>query len=283
MKERIWTKEELKQVLLKSEIGYDELFGPGGDSVLITERGARVLGVFADDDAACPFWIHPNIERILSGEYTDWYDEGVGSMGGDRLWLSPEQGFSYEQPETFDGWFCPLDMDPGKYEKTSSAPGSVSFVNKLDLMDYLSGNMIKNIIMKRTFSCIANPHENLMAGRSVTYAGVKTVEEVIIDAVGVDVRVQPWVLTQIPAGSQENPGTVIVPVKEGAEPIGYFGEIPSDRLHVSPDHVSFRIDALHISKLGVKPEDIRPGKPAIRADVAVSHRGHPIFLLSRKK
>ena len=56
----------------------------------------------------------------------------------------------------------------------------------------------------------------------------------------------------------------MVPVKGEAKPIHYFGLIPSDRIYVADDHVSFKIDGLRVAKLGIRPEDLpETGRAAI--------------------
>ena len=259
-----WSREELKKALTDTGTGVDEIFGPKGESILLTPRGARILGMFScpEGDSPNPFWIHPNVTGILSGELVDWEGDGTGSVGGDRLWVSPEQSFYYRTPESFEDWFCPAEMDPGNYQRIMPPSGWVTYRNDVNLMDRLLGQVYPNIQMNRSFAWLGTPGVSGSLPENTSYLGVRTVEALFVPAGDFELALQPWVLTQIPAGSEQSPGTVVIPVKENAEPVGYFAPLPSDRLKKSEDHVSFRIDAECIGKLGIRPEDLPEGRPA---------------------
>jgi hypothetical protein len=119
---------------------------------------------------------------------------------------------------------------------------------------------------------------------SVSYVGMRSVEEVRVKVNYDQLRINPWIITQVNSGSQENPGQVIVPTK-GADvkPIHYFRRIPDDRLRVYGDHVSFKIDGEAVYKLGIRPEDLPVKREAaIGYLVDIEDGAHESLLLVRK-
>lgn len=284
MQERVAKRQEIKDILTRNRCAFDEIFGCGGESVLLLARGARVIGMFPnnDTDANNVLWVNPAIERLLTGKLEDWVEGGMGSVGGDRLWVSPERNYYYKKPQTFTGWFCPREMDPGSYQRQHCGGQSVTYENKTPLTHYGTGALHSDVRMSRSFVPLSTASLGVAVEKSIASVGVRTVESLRVPENAPDIEIQPWVLTQIPVGTAEKPGTVIVPVRKGAEPIGYFGTIPSDRLHQSADHVSFRIDALSIFKLGVKPEDVPSGRPTeIAYFLHLESNGQAMLLLRR--
>ena len=77
-----------------------------------------------------------------------------------------------------------------------------------------------------------------------------------------DTAVNLWTLALIDPLPPKGVGTVVIPVRRGAEPVDYFGGLTGERLVVRDDHVAFRLDARSIGKLGIRPEDIDPDRSA---------------------
>ncbi len=203
-------------------------------AVVVSEKGGRIIGIFLDNSPNL-LWVNPKLEEALVRD--EW------NIGGLRLWISPERNFFYADPEKFEGWFCPTGLDPAEY--------------KLMKRDYMS------LLLKSRISAYDNLlHNNLegFIGREIKlldaqrwYLKLWIREGIIGEYTG---RVNPWVLAQVPIGLR-NVGTVLIPVKKKPEPIHYFTIIPSDRLYVDRDHISFKIDGEMVTKLGVRPEDLR--------------------------
>ena len=213
----------------------------GGCRVLISERGARVLGLFLDSKPNL-LWVNPKVEKIFS--------EGGWNLGGLRLWISPERNFFYKKPETFDEWFCPEGIDPGDYRLTRADSKAVFLEGRISAYDHILEAQLNGYAYR----------EIRLLESDKGYLRLRIREGIIGEY---PARVNPWVLAQVPM-SYAGAGTVIIPTKKNAEPIHYFGEIPKDRLRVLANHISFKIDGEYVSKLGVKPEDLRePGLGAI--------------------
>lgn len=234
-----------------------------GGTVVATVRGARILGLFPrrEGTSANALWTSMNIQEILSGSQKDWEGDGEGSVGGDRLWVSPERNYYYRKPAGFEEWFTPLQMDPGHYRQTSGDGTSVAYENTFDLVDQLCHVTHAGVKTSRALKMLANPLASESGGAG--YVGVET-EECVEVARGDGPRpvLCPWGLTQVPPPFENGPGTVVIPTGRRAAPIGYFGPIGEDRLRVSDDHVVFRVDAKKVCKVGVAAEDLPSSGPA---------------------
>ena len=218
-------KRYTKAISLKSENG----------SIIVTEYGGRVLAVSIGESPNL-LWVNPNLETVM--------ERREFNIGGLRVWVSPERNFFYENPRKFEGWFCPSELDPGEFRIVELTDSTVALESKFKLRDLLNLETL-NMTIRRDILL-----EDLDGGLSVH------VRESLI-ASGFDKsRVCLWALAQVYPGYGSE-GTVVIPVKPGAEPLHYFGEIPADRLKTTDSHVAFRIDGEYICKLGVKPEDLR--------------------------
>jgi len=238
--------EELTEMISKyskSAVLHDE-----NCRVVICERGARVLGIFLDSSPNL-LWVNPRLEDVFSKN--DW------NIGGLRLWISPERNFFYRRPESFEEWFCPEGIDPGEYKIVEVIPGKAVFEGRIQANDNLLGARLEAQVRREI--------RLLESGK--VFMRLRIVDALVGDY---PARVNPWALAQVPI-SEMDAGTVLVPVRRGAEPIHYFTEIPRDRLRVSNDHVSFKIDGQYVSKLGIRPEDLR--EPELGAIAYVSRIG----------
>jgi len=258
MKNRILDQKELTEIL-EGNTPYFVLKGRDDGSLVLMQRGGRLIGAFPREGSENALRTHPELEAILNNE--EW------NVGGDRLWISPERDFFYKDAERFEHWFCPKALDPGNYELAYSNRNAVTLRNVFDLSNMRTGETYKDVCVTRTMSYLPNPyasdHRLEKALDSVSYVGMKSVEEVLVKGNHDRLRINPWMITQVNPGSPENPGRAIVPTKSGVQPIHYVGKIPDDRLKVYEDHVSFNIDGEATYKLGIRPEDLPMEREAI--------------------
>lgn len=242
--------EGFKTLTLENEAG----------STVVTEYGARILGIFVGERCN-PLWVPRNLRELIGSKGRD--------IGGNRLWVSPERNFFYKNPHSFEEWFCQQALDPGNWRVESSSRSSVTLEEDLELEDFFNETKI-----------------NLSLSRRVSSSGVRVKKD--LDRVNLRVRealfargnlkdgMSLWSLTQIRPG-----GTVLIPVCPKAKPIHYFSKIPRDRLKVSRDHVSFKIDGMAVYKLGIMPEDmVQPGLSKIM--YYVEYTTNDVFLILMK-
>ncbi len=212
-----------------------------GSRIVVLEKGARVLGAFLGGSPNL-LWVNPKIEEELR--------EGGWNVGGLRLWISPERNFFYRRPEEFEDWFCPQGLDPGSYRIVEASSDRAVLEGEIAAFDHLAKDELKGLVRREI---------RLLEGGAGRLR-LRIRERILGEYRS---RINPWVLAQVPTG-YAGVGTVLAPARRGAEPIPYFGEIPRDRLRVSANHVSFRIDGNFVAKLGIKPEDLRePGLGSI--------------------
>ena len=239
-----FTKEslisEISDIITLVELKY------GNSSIIISEYGGRVLGIFPKEGCYSILWINPKVKEIITTRNM--------AIGGDRYWISPEREYFYKNPETWTDWFCPSELDPANYE----------ILDDNDISCTLSSNLfIRNMItnqgsqgeVTRQFKLITEP---LPTG--LPYCGVEILDDCVFFRP--NLKINGWSLATIISGGTKNPGTVLVPTKSNPKPLSYFRNIPSDRLKVEKKYVAFKIDVNDIYKLAIRPEDIDFSRPA---------------------
>jgi hypothetical protein len=266
--------------ILEGKTPYFVIKGEHEGSLVLMQRGGRLIGAFPREESKNALWTNPKLEAILNTE--EW------NVGGDRLWISPERDFFYEDADKFERWFCPKALDPGNYELAYSKRGTVAFRNVLNLSNLRTGETYKDVCVTRTMSYLPNPYASnprlTKTLEGVSYVGMKSVEEVLVKENYLGLRINPWVITQVNPSSSKNPGVVIVPTRGAdAQPIHYFGRIPDERLKVHRDHFSFKIDGEAVYKLGIRPEDLPLKREAAIGYIAdVEEANNESLLLIRK-
>ncbi|MEM2822723.1 MAG: DUF6786 family protein [Thermofilaceae archaeon] len=241
--------EELKNII--SRYTAAALLEKGGTRALVVERGARILGLYVN--GVNLLWANPDLQLVL--------EKGSWNVGGLRLWFSPERAFFYEDPEKFEGWFCPASLDPGSFRITYAGPDRVVLEGVMEATDRFKGWRL-HAKVRREFK-LAAPDRLL-------------VRDAVLASYPGDFNL--WALAQVEPGLR---GAAVVPVKVGAQPVHYFGPIPAERLVVARDHVSFKIDGARVCKLGVRPEDLPFEGSAAIAHVAEREGGVWALLLMR--
>lgn len=237
-----FTKKDLISVL-RDKTRYHDLNSGRNGSIIISERGGHVLGIFPKNDELNLLWVHPDIKNVLESESKDW------NVGGDRFWISPERVFFYKNPALFEGWFCPFGLDPADYTIKESSDTNCTLVSNLSLTNQVNHETYNGKI-KRKISII---EEKIKTG--VAHVGIEYIDDCFLDKP--NLKINGWALGQIISGGPENPGTVLIPVKSGTKPLSYFRTIPDHRIKLIDDsYVTFKIDVDDIYKLAIRPEDI---------------------------
>ncbi|MDW8034017.1 MAG: hypothetical protein RMI79_03655 [Nitrososphaerota archaeon] len=241
-------KEVSRVVELRNNVG----------SVIVSEYGARILGVFIGGRQN-PLWVSNKPQETIINK--DW------KIGGNRLWISPERNFFYKKPDEFEDWFCPTQLDPGDWKIIHSDARSVVLEEEVELEDFIGKTKV-SVSLSR-----------LIMLRETDVKGLNCIRLRIRDSLiarnGIKEGLNLWSITQVRPGKA---GTVIIPVRPKAKPVHYFGMIPKNRLKVSRNHVSFKIDGMAVYKLGVMPEDMpNPGHSVIF--YYVEHGKNDVFLI----
>jgi hypothetical protein len=227
-------------------------------SILIMPRGGRVLGV--DLGNGNLLWVNPRIEDVLLNH--EW------NTGGIRTWISPERAFFYDDPEKFEGWRCPLGIDPAKYEITKKQKHAVELKSAISAQD---------IITKQTlFGCISKRIEVQDAQGNKDSGHMRLAIHDVLSVEGFKSPFALWCLVQVDPG-ENGEGTVTVPALKNAQPIHYFNSIPSTYLRILDDRVEFTLDGLRELKLGIRPEDLHNPREA-QLQYSFKKRGDQVLI-----
>jgi len=240
-----FTKNDLINSL-EGRISYVELNYNKG-TVIVSEHGGRVLGVFPKKECINLLWVNPLIKDL------DFKKEW--NIGGDRYWISPERLFFYRNPESCEDWFCPEGLDPADYKIMSTSEKSCLLTTDVSLTNQSNKKIYKGKI-RRYISLVEEPISS-----GVAYCGIQYLEDCTLFTP--NLQINGWTLTQIISGGTENPGTVLIPTMKDPKPQSYFRIIPNDRKKIVDNYVAFKIDVNDIYKLAIRPEDIdlkQPGK-----------------------
>ncbi len=209
-------------------------------TIIISEQGGRVLGIFPKKECINLLWVNPAIEDL------DFKKEW--NIGGDRYWISPERLFFYKNPELWEDWFCPEGLDPAYYKITSSTKTSCSLNTDVSLTNQLTKEIYKGKI-RRDISLVEEP-----ISTGVPYCGIQYMDDCTLFTPNLNIN--GWTLTQVISGGMDNPGTVLIPTNSNPKPQSYFKLIPGNRLKINTNYIAFKIDVDDIYKLAIRPEDI---------------------------
>ena len=206
-------------------------------ALLFTDFGARLLGLFPSRFELNTLWVAPDLrDRIAQNSWV---------TGGERLWVSPQRNFYFENPRDFEGFHVSPEIDPGVYKRS----GELSYESQFCLMDFMRNLTYNESIARREFQILEDPYKT-----DLCYAGVRINDFLSINHTDVDVSA--WSITQVPTCGPNQPGTALFPLRKGSSLISYFDPIPDDRVSVEHGYARFLIDSQQPYKLGVRPEDV---------------------------
>jgi hypothetical protein len=231
-----------------------------GPQLIITpELSARVLGASFDGDTGENLmWVN---DSILDGSY--WAEKPYyWNAGGYRTWIAPEDLFFLDENNE---WFVPASLDPAPYRITEQSDYSVTLEADVNLKTNID-KYYKTIIRRRISLLTETPYDVGTLPEDVKYMGIDLMHSLTNNSeefIGVDLPyICLWNLLQI------NPsGTTLVPLVEGYDPKTayreYFDPL-GDRLVVSNDIISVKIDGEYRSKIGIRPEACKSGIAFLR-------------------
>lgn len=238
--------------------------GKGPQIVITPDLSARVLGASIDglpDENL--MWVD---ETIMNGTY--WQKKPYfWNAGGLRSWIAPEDLFFVDADKNPDSWFVPASLDPAVFRTVSANNSEAVYKAEIELPSNIGKTY--QITLERRIALLTDPPQEigtLTAG--VEYMGIEKTHSLTNrsdEVIGKDLPyVCLWSLLQI------NPsGTILVPLKKGADPKTayreYFNPL-GDRLVVTNNIISIKIDGKYRSKIGVRPEAAGRGLAFLRDD-----------------
>lgn len=236
----------LFDVCLKADLDPRALTTATGGLVL-TVRGARVLGVFLDDAGDNLLWTAPALAR--PADATRLVLGGQWNVGGDRCWLAPEVELHFANPErpAREEYAVPAAIDPGRYEVEDESETALSLRCDGELPNLVSRRTV-TFELSRAISLCPPPCE---VG-PCSYIGYELSSALAIRYVDrPDAAYGLWQLMQLPPG-----GTVFIPTRPDAELVDYFNSDVAHHCRRAADHVRFPVTGETPHKLGLRAADV---------------------------
>ena len=105
-----------------------------GMAALLTQRGARVLGLFTSPDSENLLWTHSATSEAV--QLQAFIGAGNWNLGGERCWIAPELQYNVRDRGDFWGTLTVPEMiDPGKYS-FNATEHSVRWEQEMRLQAY---------------------------------------------------------------------------------------------------------------------------------------------------
>jgi len=257
-----------------------------GEAKQFLERHTKVVEL-ADGDAhvaVCPEWQGRVMTSTCGGPggssfgfiHREFIESGrpdahFNNYGGeDRLWLSPEGGqfslwFAPGAEQNLDNWFTAPAMNEGAFKIRGEPSGRSCRMGRRMKLQNASATQFKLGVTREVrlldvddlAESFGRPAAELVAVPAVKKVGYETVNAITNRGEPMSKEkglVSIWMLGMMNAAAET---VVIVPYKQGDEselgPVvksDYFGEVPAERLKITPEAILFRGDGEFRSKIG---------------------------------
>lgn len=214
-----------------------------GMRVLLTQRGARVLGLFPTPDAENLLWTNSALDD--AAHLRDFITGGGWNLGGERCWIAPEIQYNVRDRNDFFGTLAtPPAIDPGHYEMTVQA-NAVYYEQEIALEAYNIASGEKRLRVSRAVRPVPNPlPDAVMDGAH--YGGYEQTAT-LTELNATPIMSEIWNLVQLNAG-----GTLLIPVIGDAQYSEYFGSPPDDAKYAQGNHLRIAITGERQFKVGYK-------------------------------
>jgi hypothetical protein len=218
-------------------------------TVVISERGGRILGPFLTPDSGSIFWLNRAFANTAS--FADFLDSGDWNLGGERIWIGPEIQYSVRDRSDFWGSIqTPKQIDPGQYVLDQPKPDQWRLSQEISLEAFNLATGRKTLQIERLIRPIEDPlrflddYPGLLDG--ITFAGyeqVVTLSESSLD----DIKSESWNLVQLNPGGQ-----LFIPASPHVKATDYFEPIDATFQSIQPNHLSLKITGDRRYKVGYK-------------------------------
>ena len=242
------TLHQLRETLESAGEAHHVLPLDDGMSVVLTRRGARVLGLFPGAGADNLFWTNAALtsaERLQA-----FVAAGNWNLGGERCWIAPEIQYNVRDRRDFWGTLnVPAAVDPGDY-RFEVAGSAVRFSQTITLEAFNTARGVAELEITRTIHPISNPLAPLQDSFSlmdgVRYGGYA--QETTLTNLGDEsICSEIWNLIQLNAGGQ-----MIILSTPDVEASDYCGEVPPEARVVADNHVRLHMTGASQYKVGYK-------------------------------
>jgi hypothetical protein len=127
-----------------------------GATVLVTQRGTRVLGIFPAPGSDNLLWTNSNAFESAA-RWADFVAQGNWNLGGERIWIAPEIQYNVRDRADFWGTLkVPSAIDPGHYT-LEQKPDCVHLHSQMRLDAYDLAEGQQDLDVSRWISPIPDP------------------------------------------------------------------------------------------------------------------------------
>lgn len=222
-------------------------------SLIVTQRGGRILGPFLSPTAGSILWT--NKAFATPAALAEFLESGDWNLGGERIWIAPEIQYLVRDRSDFWGSIrVPEQMDPGQYRLDQSGPNQVRLEQQITLEANNLASGHKALHITKLIAPVEDPlrslssYEALLEG--VTFAGYEQV--VTLTESGTDDIVsESWNLIQLNPGGQ-----LLIPASPQVEYSDYFEPVDDDYQKIEANHVRVNITGDRRFKVGYKAAQI---------------------------
>jgi hypothetical protein len=215
--------------------------------LLLTQRGARVLGVFLHGADGNLLWTNPVLHSVETARH--FVHSREWNAGGDRLWLSPEIDLHFLSPAspTHQEYGVPACIDPGGYVLESEDDACITLATGGEVSNRRSGESLAFRLRRTLRTCESPVH-----AEGLRYCGYESVSELkVTRPVESPARYGIWQLAQLPPG-----GAVIVPVRGDPELVDYFRTGVAEHCRLRDGCVEFPVTGRVQHKLGLRADQV---------------------------
>ena len=251
------TRTDVLARLQENNLQFAEMELENGASVIIVERGGRILGPFIPDSGKSLLWINPAFAHVDS--FRKSLEDGNISMGGERVWIAPE--IQYHVKDRQDFWSTlefPTAVDPGNYELNSKM-NEIILKQRVSLTAYNLANGEKSLSLHRSIRPVKNPIRHINAidelMEKVLFTGYEHIITIEEDQRN-DIVSETWDLIQV-----QPTGYMLIPCSPALEYSDYFEPMPQRFKTMKEDHARFKITGNRQYKIGLKAAHVL-GRPA---------------------
>lgn len=223
-----------------------------GATALVTQRGARVLGIFPAPGSDNLLWTNSNAFDDAA-RWANFVAQGNWNLGGERIWIAPEIQYNVRNRADFWGTLSvPSAMDPGQYTLEQN-PDCIHLHSQMRLNAYNLAKGQQDLDINRWISPISDPLSSVTThDTAVTYCGYQ--QQVRLRTHDTDIPTEAWNLVQVQAGGQ-----LIIPCMPQIKASDYTGSVPAAAREVllgDVPHVRLHLDGKRQYKLGYQAASV---------------------------
>ena len=268
------TYREAKEFLAKHTKVVELTDGKGAGVIICPEYCGRVMTSTCNGEAGRSLgWFHRSY--IEAGKH----DPHFNNFGGeDRLWLAPEGGqfslwFKHDEKQELANWFTPPAFDDGAFEAVSAPTDPVyrlkrqmKLTNAANTEFQLDASRDIRLLDADAFGKLFGAEAQAALGdgklKLVGYESANTITNRGAALKKETGLVSIWILGMFMPGPET---VIIIPYRGGDEaelgPVvkdDYFGKVPAERLHITPEAILFRGDGQNRGKIGTSQRRAKP-------------------------